>query len=344
MPFSTTSKTTLIPPGDVNDATGKRLAAPFPYFGGKSRAAPMILPRYGQAGNYVEPFCGSLAMLLAQPAGRRVETVNDTNGFIVNFWRSIQAEPERVAQWSDWPVAELDLEARHAWLVNRTERLRWCLQDPDYHDPKIAGWWVWGACIWIGSGWCLGDGPWVSNGVELFDRRKGLNPGDAEIGIKRSLPHLGNAGMGLNRRLPAIGDPGRRKYILKWFKSLSRRIRDVRITCGDWERVLTDSVTVRHGVTAVFLDPPYRAPCVAKGLYAQEGDASQGVDAWCLANGDNPKLRVALCGYAGEHVLPGWTEVVGKATNGGYGSAAGNTNHRRERIWFSPHCVGGSNV
>ncbi len=26
--------------------------------------------------------------------------------------------------------------------------------DPDYFDAKIAGWWVWGQCLWIGGGWC----------------------------------------------------------------------------------------------------------------------------------------------------------------------------------------------
>ena len=32
--------------------------------------------------------------------------------------------------------------------------------DPDYYDAKIAGWWLWGICQWIGSGWCSGQGPW----------------------------------------------------------------------------------------------------------------------------------------------------------------------------------------
>jgi hypothetical protein len=28
------------------------------------------------------------------------------------------------------------------------------MSDPDFFDPKVAGWWVWGQCLWIGSGWC----------------------------------------------------------------------------------------------------------------------------------------------------------------------------------------------
>lgn len=45
------------------------LVAPFPYFGGKRRAAPMIWPRLGDTPNYIEPFAGSLAVLLARPQG-----------------------------------------------------------------------------------------------------------------------------------------------------------------------------------------------------------------------------------------------------------------------------------
>ena len=37
------------------------LKAPFPYFGGKSRIAPMVWERFGKVANYVEPF---LALVL----------------------------------------------------------------------------------------------------------------------------------------------------------------------------------------------------------------------------------------------------------------------------------------
>jgi hypothetical protein len=62
---------------------------------------------------------------------------------------------------------------------------------------------------------------------------------------------------------------------------------------------------------------------------------------WAIANGDNPKLRIALCGYEGEHDMPSnWQCIAWKAT-GGYGnlSKKGNDNCRKERIWFSPHCL-----
>ncbi len=60
---------------------------------------------------------------------------------------------------------------------------------------------------------------------------------------------------------------------------------------------------------------------------------------WALEHGDNQKLRIALCGYEGEHQMPtGWECIEWKAA-GGYASSAGNNeNSTRERIWFSPHC------
>jgi hypothetical protein len=82
-----------------------------------------------------------------------------------------------------------------------------------------------------------------------------------------------------------------------------------------------------------------------KKLYAQdEGGLSAKVRAWCLENQDNPKLRIALCGYEGEHDMPtSWEKVAWKA-KGGYGSQSdkeGRENAHKERIWFSPHCLKG---
>src|SRR5687767_6656435 len=125
------------------------LKSPFPYPGGKSRAAGILWSRWGDTPNYVDAFCGSLAALLLRPTPPRVETVNDADSMLCNFWRAVQSDPEAVARWADWPVSELDLHARHRWLVEKgraqVEQLR---SDPDYYDAKVAGWWVWGICQW----------------------------------------------------------------------------------------------------------------------------------------------------------------------------------------------------
>lgn len=100
---------------------GMTLAAPFPYFGGKRRAAPAIWDALGDPGGYVEPFAGSAAVLLARPSvdGRRVETLNDADGWLINAWRAIRLSPDEVARHAAGPVAEVDYHARLAWLQER---------------------------------------------------------------------------------------------------------------------------------------------------------------------------------------------------------------------------------
>jgi DNA adenine methylase len=330
------------------------LAAPFPYFGGKSKAAPLVWSRFGEVDNYVEPFCGSAAMLLSAPEGRRVETINDADGFVANFWRSVANDPDSVAHHADWPVIEADLEARHSWLVQRSDRLRWQLEDPDFYDPKIAGWWVWGVCAWIGAGWCSGTGPHITTGARIFDRRQlphlsagqGINRqlphvGNAGQGINRQLPHVGNAGQGINRQLPHVGNAGRGEFIREWMRQLSDRMRDVRVANGDWKRVLSTSVTTRHGVTAVFLDPPYFKGAMDYAAGGVGSLISQDVAAWCAENGNDPNLRIALCGHGDEHDLSahGWKSEAWKARGGYARSEDAVANRKSETIWFSPHCV-----
>ena len=310
------------------------IQAPFPWFGGKSRAADLIWQRLGNCGNYVEPFAGSLATLLARPHAPGIETVNDLDGFIANFWRAAAQQPDEVACQCDWPVNECDLHARHLWLLAQRDELVDRLQgDPDFCDAKIAGWWVWGISSWIGGGWCSGKGPWVEQGGKMVDSRQ--------------LPHL-SASQGVNRKLPHIGDAGtgvhRESVLTDYFAKLARRLRHVRVCCGDWSRVLGDSPTVKLApVTAIVLDPPYDTEANRQAdIYTHDAQGiSAAVREWALEHGDDPRLRIVLCGYEGEHDMPGWSEVPWKA-KGGYGSQGdgqGRDNAARERLWFSPHCL-----
>ena len=309
------------------------LRAPFPWFGGKRRVAAEVWRRFGAVRNYVEPFFGSGAVLLARPqpfAG--VETVNDADGLLCNFWRAVQADPAAVAAAADWPVSECDLHARHLVLVERrveiTERL---MADPLWYDAKLAGWWVWGACAWIGSGWCSGEGPWVRQDGRLVKR-------DAGQGIKRQVPHLGgNHDSG--RGVIAIA---RRDGLAAAMAELAGRLRGVRIACGDWSRVLGDSATWRHGVTGVLLDPPYDDGAMEYGAGGR-GIAAD-VRAWAVVAGRRPDMRIALCGYSEHDELAsaGWSRHGWKA-GGGYGNQGGadaDDNRHRETVWFSPSCIG----
>jgi DNA adenine methylase len=325
-----------------------QLRAPFPWFGGKSGAATAVWEAFGVVCNYVEPFAGSAAMLLGAPHGKRTETINDADGFVANFWRAISQCPDDVARHADWPCNEVDLFARHSWLVRQAECLTERLHgDPEWCDPKIAGWWCWGACNSIGSGWCSGTGPWVHDGEKLIDSRQLPHLGDGGRGINRKLPHLGDGGQGINRQLPHLGDGGqgghpRLAFILDWFQKLNKRTRDVRVTCGDWSRVVKDSVTTRHGLTAVFLDPPYTKGAMNYAAGGVGTDLPMQVQAWCADNGQNKELRIVLCGHAGEHdalLSQGWHLRTWQARKGYAVSDEAVQNSKDETLWCSPHCV-----
>lgn len=66
---------------------------PVPYFGSKQTISPWIVSLLPEHGHYVEPFAGSLSVLLAkQPS--RMETVNDLDGELVTFWRVLRDRPD----------------------------------------------------------------------------------------------------------------------------------------------------------------------------------------------------------------------------------------------------------
>lgn len=92
----------------------------------------------------------------------------------------------------------------------------------------------------------------------------------------------------------------------------------------------------------MLLDPPYADTAGrVKDIYAEDSlTVAHGVRSWAIAHGDEPRLRIALCGYEGEHEMPkSWACVAWKA-HGGYGARGkAKANSDRERIWFSPHCI-----
>lgn len=292
-----------------------KLKSPYSYFGGKSRVSHIIWEGLGEVSNYIEPFVGSMAVLLANPKIPKIETVNEIDCFISNFWRAVSNDPEGVAKFADYPVHEADLHARHQWLVSQATadfRLK-MNSDPDYYDIKIAGHWVWGIGASIGNNWLS---------------TKGLN----------SMPLLSSAGGGIH---------GLSLPVLDWFKKLQERTRRVRVCCGDWKKIITPSISFNNkglghkDITGVFLDPPYQLKGRDK-VYKEDSDIFSEVCRWAVSNGDNPRLRIVLCGYEGDHGIPSTWQTYAWETNGGManlGESRGKDNAKLERIWFSPSCL-----
>jgi len=136
----------------------------------------------------------------------------------------------------------------------------------------------------------------------------------------------------------------------EYFTLLADRLRYTRVCCGDWERVVRPSVTTTNGVTAILLDPPYPADA-DRNMHAygvEDGTVAHDVHDWAKANGNNPMLRIAVCGYEGTHdeledlgwSVEAWTPAAGYSVLAKK-AERGKANRGRERIWFSPHCLGG---
>jgi DNA adenine methylase len=70
---------------------------PVGYFGSKIRAAPTIIDLLPPHRAYVEPFAGSLAVLLAKSA-TALEVVNDIDQHLMTFWRVLRAQPAELAR------------------------------------------------------------------------------------------------------------------------------------------------------------------------------------------------------------------------------------------------------
>lgn len=318
--------------------------APFPYFGGKHRAAKLIWRALGDPGGYVEPFAGSAAVLLARPrfTGRRVETINDADGWLVNTWRAIQLSPDKVAAHAYGPVSEIDYHARLAWLQERrTDGLvSWLEGDPEAHDAKAAGWWLYVMACGIGDP--FGPGPWRVVDGRLVNTRKLPHPGDPGQGVNRELPHLGDAGQGINRKLPHLGGPGKginralphlgdagrginrklphlsdagvgvnrefphlgddvREQLAAWMRALANRLARVRITCGDWTRVTTPAV-LRATAGNPVTGVFLDPPYATSGdLYPATTDTSVAEQVRDWAVENGHKYRIVLCGYDDEH-------------------------------------------
>ncbi len=305
------------------------LDAPFPYFGGKRIVVDDVWQRLGAVSHYIEPFCGSAAMLLGAPAPASLEVVSDQNGFIANFWRAVKHAPDEVARWADYPVSHIDLGARHVWLMEQRSELEAGLQDANWPgDAKVAGWWLWGQCCWIGSGWC----DWEKAGKipHISDAGRGVQ-------AKGKIPHIGDAGRGVQAKgkIPHISDAGRGDMLTSsgltawdWMHRLAARLERVRIVHGDWSRCLNSHYGGDD--TAVFLDPPYRA---YEKLYGATVPVADQVEAWAR---DNAHMRIALCGHKGDYDLPGWDV---QEWSRGSPTYSGTKTTDSEAIWYSPACL-----
>jgi hypothetical protein len=184
---------------------------------------------------------------------------------------------------------------------------------------------------------------------------------DKGQGINRQLPFVGNAGrgghraQGVNKKLPHIAASARgvqtrvtNEALLAYMHELASRLRQVRVCCGDWSRIVTNGALSYGATVGVFLDPPYSDVAGRTDkLYAVDDlNVAHDVRAWCIANGDNPRYRIVLAGYEDEHSahMPASWRKVSYSANKAYGSSnsqngLNDANRHKERLWYSPFCL-----
>lgn len=195
-----------------------KLGAIAPWYGSKRSLAPTIVEQLGEHRCYWEPFCGSMAVLLAKPPCSS-ETVNDVHGDLINLARVIR-DPKLGAQ--------LFRRLRRTWfgkpiLDDARERLA--------ELPKP-------------------ESPSVDRAEAYFtDAWQSMN------GLAGTASHAGQRGIA--RRFSSLGgDPAVRwMAAVDSIPAWSKRMRGVRIeqSCGI---ELCEKIEDRVG-TVIYADPPY---------------------------------------------------------------------------------------
>jgi len=114
------------------------LKSPIQYFGAKQQIAEHLVELMPAHQGYIEPYAGSLSVLLAKPPAK-IEVVNDLDRRLMTFWRVLRDRPDeliRAAELTPHSRAELndaaalgdeadDLEmARQVWVLLTQGRSR----------------------------------------------------------------------------------------------------------------------------------------------------------------------------------------------------------------------------
>jgi site-specific DNA-adenine methylase len=294
----------------------------FPYIGGKYTIAPEINRRFGAIDTRIDAFTGSSSWILASPPVKH-EIVNDLDGYVVNYLRAVKYAPDEVARHLDFPRAELELVARHHYVRDRLPELIAKLGgDPDYYDPVLAARWAYVMAHKYDPSLNKSGGWLVHDGRLIYERGAGR--------IRGSLTSS-------HRVLSRLVKEHR---VSEYVAALSERLRGVQVYWNDFEVVAWKAHRPELGVVGILLDPPYPRHLHNYDYDTDGADVWHRAARWAVSNGDNPRLRIAVCGYndaESDALFPsGWARFVWRRSGIGQ-------NKDRECVWFSPHCKGGEN-
>ena len=298
--------------------------APFPYFGTKKHYASIVWQRFGNPDCYIEPFAGSIAVLLRRevmPTTRSIEIIGDLSGKICNFWRAVQADPEAVARYCTWPIVHHDLTSRNIFIVNwLRENKQKLIDNPDFFDAKIAGWWAWGQCVSVDMKYCRV--------------------------IDASRPCLHGAGVSISKTAyKSLKFEECIEYNSRIMKELADRISQVAIINRPWAACCTPALLAEGQNPAIFLDPPYKQEQRTDTLYdneEQSEDAAVASYDWAVQHGE--KYRIAYCCHKDDFPVPTDWEAVEMSFVTHNWSKTRKPNKPTDLIMFSPACLPSNNL
>lgn len=190
-----------------------------PWFGSKRTLGPEIVAEIGPHTAYWEPFCGSMAVLLAKPSCRN-ECVNDLHGDLVNLARVIQ-HPKL--------GAELYRRLRRVWSSEDLFRDSLAVvraAEPDADATSVDRAFHYFVASWQGMNGVAGTSTFNTSYCRRFST-KGGDAGARWLGAVRSIP------------------------------SWRRRMERVQVLSGD-AFTLLEKIPDEPG-TAIYCDPPYLA-------------------------------------------------------------------------------------
>lgn len=96
------------------------MRSPIQYFGAKTNIAEQIVSLMPAHRGYIEPYAGSLSVLLAKTPAK-IEVVNDLDGHLMTFWRVLRDRSDELIRLADLtPHSRAELE-RAAALDGDTE-------------------------------------------------------------------------------------------------------------------------------------------------------------------------------------------------------------------------------
>ncbi|MCY4356862.1 MAG: hypothetical protein OXD01_04995 [Gammaproteobacteria bacterium] len=224
------------------------------------------------------------------------------------------------------------MTARHKWLIKwGNQHKQKIIDDAEYFDMKVAGWWVWGISLWIGGGWCAEP---VDNRRPTIDPRggaKGIQALSKRPIIKPS------GGFGGTQALQY------KNQLVEFIGRLSERLKNVIVLGGDWSKCLGDTPLMHtpdspKPPVSVLLDPPYLTEKRTTSLYISDIDGTSdhvALQSWKWALDNAQKYKIAYCCHEGDFELPeGWIKHTQKFPS----TKLRDKGKQEDCIMFSPLC------